>query len=248
MVCNRTLVRKLISKILPGHRPSMLAKRVRENGLTYLNDQKIIRLEQTLKRVRRQHVRGFYLEFGVALGGSSVLIAKEAQKSQQPFIGFDVFGMIPEPASTKDDKKSRERYLEIARGDAIGLSGQEYYGYLDDLYERVQRVFLEYGIPVEPGRVELCKGLFEETLPKTRINSIAFAHVDCDWYDPVLYCLNFIASRLSREIASRLSRERAIIIDDYFNYGGARTATDEFILKNPEFHLELGANVLLTRR
>ena len=39
--------------------------------------------------------------------------------------------------------------------------------------------------------MSLHKGLFEDTWPMvaTKIHQIALAHVDCDWYDPVKYCL-----------------------------------------------------------
>jgi O-methyltransferase len=88
--------------------------------------------------------------------------------------------------------------------------------------------------------VFLHKGLFETTLPSYNGAPIAFAHIDCDWYDPVRYCL--------REVGERLSPGGGIILDDYHDYGGCRQATDEFLAANCEFELREGANVLLIKR
>jgi hypothetical protein len=41
------------------------------------------------------------------------------------------------------------------------------------------------------------KGLFDQTWPSSASERIAFAHLDCDWYDPVRYCLGAVADRLS---------------------------------------------------
>ncbi|MDK1494620.1 TylF/MycF/NovP-related O-methyltransferase [Sinorhizobium sp. 7-81] len=87
--------------------------------------------------------------------------------------------------------------------------------------------------------VNLHKGLFEHTLPAAGIENIAFVHIDCDWYDPVSYCLN--------SLADRISPHGVILIDDYHDYEGCRTATNEFLRARPDFAFEDGENVILRR-
>ena len=76
---------------------------------------------------------------------------------------------------------------------------------------------------VDQDRVNLHKGLFQDTWPKAMktIEQIAFAHIDCDWYEPVKFCLN--------AIADRIAPGGAIVMDDYNDYVGCRTATREFL-------------------
>lgn len=212
---------------------------VMRERLTYLSPTKLTRLTGAVREVARRDIPGDVLEFGIALGGSSVLLAKHASPTRQ-FHGFDVFGMIPPPTSGKDDPKSKERYETIAAGKSRGIGGDVYYGYRADLFEGVCATFARYGHPVGDGRVFLHKGLFEETWPAYDRQSIAFAHIDCDWYDPVRFCLN--------AILPRLAPGGVIVLDDYHDYGGCRTATDEFLSQHPGlFSPDDGANLILRR-
>lgn len=70
---------------------------------------------------------------------------------------------------------------------------------------------------------------------------IAVAHIDCDWYDPVKFCL--------AAVNSRLSKGSTLIFDDYYDYGGCRTAVDEFLADHGHlFTADMGENVALTRK
>jgi O-methyltransferase len=217
-----------------------LAPRLRKAGLTYLSVKKLARIEAEMARLATQGVPGDFLEFGVALGGSAILIARTAGQDQRGFAGFDVFAMIPPPTSEKDDQKSRERYTVISSGRAKGLAGQTYYGYVDDLYTRVCASFAKYGVPVDGAEVALIKGLFEDTWPSRTPRPIAFAHIDCDWYDPVKYCLN--------AVAEGLAQGGAIVLDDYHDYGGCKQATEEFLTERPDFERVEGENLILRRK
>src|SRR3546814_17032755 len=114
--------------------------------------------------------------------------------------------MIPPPTSEKDDPKSKTRYEAIASGQAQGLNGDPYYGYRDDLYEHVSTQLARFGTPVDGARINLVKGLFEETLPSLDIERIAFAHLASDWYEPVRSCLDDTSRRLRSE-TPRLGNE-----------------------------------------
>jgi Macrocin-O-methyltransferase (TylF). len=215
------------------------ARRIRDERLTYLTPEKLNRLEGTLREILRAGVPGDVLEFGVALGGSAVLLAKQAKAAGRRFAGFDVFAMIPPPTSEKDDEKSKQRYETIASGQSKGIGGDDYYGYRDDLYGDVVATFSRHGLTVDGREIALVKGLFEETWPREGSQTVAFAHIDCDWYDPVKFCLE--------SVAQRLSTGGVMILDDYNDYGGCRTATDEFISANPGFRFEPGVNPIVRK-
>jgi asparagine synthase (glutamine-hydrolysing) len=217
------------------------ARRVKADNLTYLADRKLLSLHREMARIRRDNVPGDFLEFGVALGGSAILMAQECI-SDRSFHGFDVFGMIPAPDHEKDDEKSRVRYAEISSGRSVGLGGDTYYGYRRDLYDRVRETFARYGLPVDQKRVHLHKGLFSETWPHAspKIVQISLAHIDCDWYEPVKYCLD--------AVAPFVSSNGAIILDDYNDYGGCRTATNEFLTSHQKFQVSRRSDHLVLRR
>lgn len=212
---------------------------VLKDHLTYLSVTKLSRLENCLAEIERKAVPGDLVEFGVALGGSAILIAGHACNGRH-FHGFDVFGMIPPPTSDKDDAKSKERYEIIRAGRSEGIGGQKYYGYRNRLYDDVKSSFQKYGRPVDGDHIQLHQGLFENTWPEISIERIAFVHIDCDWYDPVRYCLE--------AVADKLSPTGVLLIDDYYDYGGAHTAVDEFLVVHSEFSFEPGPNPILRKR
>jgi len=215
------------------------ARSVLRDRLTYLSPKKLARLTNAMREIAQRAIPGDILEFGVALGGSSVLLAKHATPTRQ-FHGFDVFGLIPPPTSDKDDPKSKKRFEAISAGKSRGIGSDIYYGYRTDLFESVCATLARYGRPVGDGRVFLHKGLFEETWPSYDRAPIAFAHVDCDWYDPVRFCLN--------AVLPRLAPGGIVMLDDYHDYGGCRTATDEFLSEHRGlFAVDDGANLVLRR-
>jgi asparagine synthase (glutamine-hydrolysing) len=200
---------------------------------------KMRRLESAVSKVLKDNVAGDVAEFGIALGGSAIVLAWHARHFQRKFHGFDVFRMIPPPSSDKDGTDSKKRYEVIASGRSEGIKGGQYYGYKHDLYGEVCRSFARYGMPVDASRIELHKGLFSETLAALPPAPIAFAHVDCDWYDPVKLCLS--------EIAKRSNVGTSVVIDDYHDWSGCRQATNEFIATHPNFAANEGPNLILRR-
>ena len=112
----------------------------------------------------------------------------------------------------------------IASGQSQGIGGEEYYGYHDALYEEVIAAFGSFGITVDGERVQLHRGFFEDTLKPA--GAIAVAHIDCDWHDPLRLCLE--------RIHPDLVPGAWVVIDDYYAYGGARRAVDEFLVAHPD--------------
>lgn len=233
------MMRNLLRKVMGRASAARLQPKTREvvrDRLTYLPVEKLRRLERAI--LETKDVPGDLVEFGVALGGSGIILAHDSRIGRH-FHGFDVFGMIPPPSSEKDDDKSKARYRVIKSGASAGIAGDEYYGYRPDLLSDVKASFARHGVPVEGTIIQLHKGLFEETWDGASIDSIALAHIDCDWYDPVAFCL--------KVCSEKLSDGGLIIIDDYNDYGGCRTAVDEFLRARPDFAIEHGMNPILRK-
>lgn len=202
-----------------------LSREVRDRHLTYLSWPKLATLERGLARIDAEGVPGDVFELGVALGGSAAVLA-DGMGPGRAFHGYDVFGMIP-PPSERDDQHTHERYETIAGGSATGLGGDTYYGYLDDLYDRVSDTLSSFGQPVDGQRVSLHKGTFEETLHPT--GPVAFAHIDADWYEPVKLCFE--------RLHPHLSVGGLIVLDDFFDYAGCATATHEYLAQHEDLRM-----------
>jgi asparagine synthase (glutamine-hydrolysing) len=235
------MIAKIGTRLADGYRRrflSVTAQRVRDQRLTYLTPAKLRTLERCLHQIEAEDVDGDCAEFGVALGGSAILIAA-LMGPGRAFVGFDLFGTIP-PPSERDAPESHARYAVIASGQSQGIGGDRYYGYEDDLYEKVQNHFARFGMPVNGRSIRLVKGLFEETVSFPPDQKLAFAHIDCDWHDPVALCLE--------RTYERLSRSGVILLDDYNDYGGCRTATLEFLDAHPDMQIiEDAYNAVLVR-
>lgn len=217
---------------------SPISRAVREEHLTYLSLRKLRNIERALRRVEAEGVEGDCLEAGVALGGSAIVIAS-LMGSERRFAGYDVFGMIPAPGEADDDV-SHERYRVIAEGTSRGIGGEAYYGYRDDLYEDVLAAFARHAIPVDGDRVSLHRGLFEDTMRFSATDRVAFAHIDCDWHDPVKLCLE--------RIYDVLSVGGYLVSDDYHTYGGCRRAVDAFLASHPDMTVAIDDESLVMRR
>ena len=196
-----------------------VAGEVTRRRLSYLSPDKFDSLYDCMEKVQMLQIAGDFVEFGVALGGSGICLAK-ALTGNRRYVGFDVFGMIP-PPSAADGKEVHARYKVIASGQSTGIGGNQYYGYVANLYEVVKNNFLSFGCEVDNKQIVLIKGLFYETLSHHDQLTIALAHLDCDWYEPVLFCLNYVWPRLATD--------GFIVIDDYNDWAGCKKATDKFI-------------------
>ena len=196
-----------------------LINRIRKKNITYLSNRKLACLVTTCRLIERSNLPGVFLEAGCALGGSSILLAS-LKSVERPLFIYDAFGMIPPP--TEDDTKDvHDRYRVIVEGKSQGLGGDKYYGYEENLYETVQYNLREFDINCEKESVSLVKGLVQETMKIDQ--PVAFAHIDVDWYEPVMTCLE--------RIFPKLVTGGSIILDDYHDWGGCRKAADEYLKK-----------------
>ena len=197
-----------------------LIKKIKKAKLTYLSNNKLASLAYACRNIEKNNIDGIIIEAGCALGGSSILLASLKSKNRYLNV-YDVFGMIP-PPTDNDTQDVHDRYNTVVQGESIGLGGDEYYGYQENLYETVQANFRDFGVNLKTQSVLLVRGLVQDTLIIDQ--PVALAHIDVDWYDPVMTCLE--------RIFPNLVVGGSIIIDDYYDWGGCKKATDDFLTKN----------------
>ena len=190
--------------------------RVRTERLSYLDEESLWDLARVILDIEQRGLEGALIEAGCALGGSALVLAS-SKKRERPLLVFDTFEGIP-PPSERDGDDVWKRYDVITSGRSVGIGGDLYYGYQQGLIDRVSATFASFGLATETHGVRLIKGLYRDTL---RLDSpVAFAHIDCDWYESVLDCL--------REIEPRLVPGGTLVFDDYDAWSGCRRAVDEF--------------------
>lgn len=196
-----------------------MVRKVRAKGLTYLSNARLISLSNHVNDAIRQQPEPLLVEFGVALGGSAILMTEALTKARRGnFIGYDMFGMIPAP-SQSDEKDAHARYADIAGGRSQGIKGAGYYGYEPDLLSKVRMSFAEFGL-TDTDRFELIAGDFRQTFaPPPRY--IDVMHIDCDWHDSVVFCLE--------AALKHLRSGGVILVDDYNDYKGCKAAVDDFL-------------------
>jgi O-methyltransferase len=208
---------------------------VRQKNLTFLSDKKLARLARLCEIAKLANSKDLFIEAGCALGGSAILLARHKPVNSDLRV-YDIFAMIPAP-SERDGADVHQRFEKIARGEATGLGGEPYYGYQENLYQRVCSTFSEFGIEANSNGVYLIKGLVEDTLHVD--GPVFLAHIDVDWYDPVSVCLE--------RIVPRLSTDGFLVLDDYNDWSGCRRAVDDYfrrIKHQYEFDLSAGNLVI----
>jgi O-methyltransferase len=208
---------------------------VRAESLTYLSQGDLGALASVAMEADRASRPGLIIEAGTALGGSAIVLAA-AKSPERPMKVYDVFGMIPEP-SESDGPDVHKRYERIKAGGAKGVGGETYYGYRDDLLQEVTESFTRHGVPLAENNVELIKGLFQDTIDLDE--PVAFAHLDGDWYDSTMVCLE--------RIAPLLVTGGRIVLDDYHDWSGCRAAVDDYFSGRAGFRLERRAKVHVVR-
>jgi hypothetical protein len=208
---------------------------IRDEGLTFLTPDQLRSLISCVLEVEEAGREGILIEAGTARGGSAIAMAL-AKSPERELRVYDVFGMIPAP-SDRDGADVVRRYETIASGKASTRDGSVYYGYREDLLGEVRESFARHHVPVEENRVSLVEGLFQDTV--TGDEPVALAHLDGDWYDSTMTCLERIAPRLV--VGGRL------VIDDYYSWSGCRRAVDDYFADRPGYRVEFRAKVHVVR-
>lgn len=190
-------------------------------------------------QVESANVPGIFLEAGVATGGSAIVIA-QTKAADRPLRLYDVFAMVPAPGN-EDDAQSHAGYQALASG-TIELEHdrtlQNYLEHMDDLLAFVQENMHLVGIDPEKSHITFVKGLYEDTLFVEEM--VAFAHIDCDWYDSVRLCIE--------RIADRVSVGGIILFDDYVIYDACRKAVHQWLGRDDRYRVVHADRTLAVQR
>ncbi len=161
---------------------------------------------QTLDRLVRQvdeaGLGGDVVECGTCNGGSAAILARVACRSplgRHTWL-LDSFAGLP-PAGDRDGALARE-YTGLCRGQI----------------DRVREVLRRVGVPEQA--VTLVRGWFHETLPGLAVERIALLHIDADWYESVMVCLE--------HLYDRVQPGGFLVFDDYGYWEGCRRAWHDF--------------------
>lgn len=199
---------------------------VRSHALTFsLRPGKLETLHELARRVEVNGVFGLFLEAGVAMGGSAIVLAKSKARKRELRL-YDAFAMPPPPGPS-DDARSHSDYEDFVRGRALSQADENYMSHRSDLLAFTRENMRRTGVDPDAENIRFVRGFYEETL--TVDEPVAFAHVDCDWYDSVRLCIE--------RIADWMSLGGIILFDDYSTYEGAAKAVDEWLSLDAGFRV-----------
>lgn len=156
--------------------------------------------------VAERNIAGDFVECGTARGGGAALISltARARSLDRTTWVFDTYEGLPEPSRDDPDYDLAMQKVGACRGE----------------FTEVESLFRKLDVL---NRTRMVKGLFQDTLPHTKPESISFLHLDGDWYDSTMVCLE--------ELYDRVSPGGVIQVDDYGHWAGARKALHEFFDK-----------------
>ena len=167
------------------------------------------RLESLLKlstRLVNARISGAFVECGTFRGGSAAILAYAAKQEgwKRNLYLFDSFQGHPDFASA--DAPDRADIPKWA-------------GKLAASEEDVKAALRSVGA-YDPEHVSIVSGWFQQSLSTVNISKIALLHLDADWYDSTLFCLE--------ALFPKVAPGGYVQIDDYYLYEGCRLAVDSY--------------------
>jgi Macrocin-O-methyltransferase (TylF) len=180
------------------------SQRVYVQEYTMVSARRLTALERSIRTVVRNGIPGEIVECGTARGGSAALLAlwlKRLQTNRKIYV-FDTFEGLPAPTLADPDYGRAVQFTGLCRGQ------------LDE----VENLFTSLGVR---DFAVFVKGLFQDTMPGFPFpEKIALAHLDADWYDSTMVCLN--------HLWDRIPVGGIVQFDDYGSWQGCKKAVDEF--------------------
>lgn len=157
------------------------------------------------------YLDGDVVECGVWRGGMIAGIA-EILKNDRRYYLFDSFEGLP---------KAKEIDGQAALNWQANKNSKGYYNNCKAEIEYAEKAMQIAGVT----EYDCIKGWFNETLPinENRIDKITIMHIDCDWYDSVLICMEYLFPKV---VSGGI-----ILIDDYYVWEGTSKAIHCYLEK-----------------
>jgi hypothetical protein len=190
---------------------------------TQTSRERIVTLADAVEYVIRRCIPGDFVECGVWLGGSSMVVAKTLLRlgaSDRRIWLYDTFGAMPQP---EEDARTINKDFAGRLPEPV-TSNVPHGAYLPMVRANMEST----GYP--PDLISYVRGLVEETIPDQAPAEIALLRLDTDWYSSTVHELE--------HFYPRMATGAVLIVDDYGHYQGARKAVDEYFEQAP---------ILLTR-
>jgi O-methyltransferase len=179
---------------------------------TLMSARNLTTLYREGQRILHHGIQGDFVEIGVHRGGSAAILAALIKSRNCELHLFDRWGDLPQP--TERDGFREMEYRKDRITDKLARLR-------DDPPLDHARHLLEGIIGFPTDRLHYYPGWYSETFGKYPGSAIAFASLDCDYYESVRDALEFV-DRFA-------SLSATIVADDYGSWPGARTAIDEWI-------------------
>lgn len=177
-------------------------------------------LSDAVNYIVQNGIIGDFVECGTWKGGSVMCMQKKLMHLNhydRNFWVFDTYEGMPEPDDIdKNFNKTAAQQLMDTEDKEKSLT----WAYSN--YEETTGNILSTGYPSE--KIKFIKGLVEDTIPQTQIDSIALLRLDTDWYS---------STKLELEhLYPKLVKGGILIIDDYGHWEGCKKAVDEYFGDN----------------
>jgi len=150
---------------------------------------------------------GDFVETGVYNGGTAILLIKsllQFDTCNRQFWGYDSFEGLPDIVTA--DRKG---------GGAVGKKG---------LFRTTEELFYQnlktFSADVKPSILHVTKGYFNDTLPQTAVQSIAFLRLDGDVFSSTWDALV--------HLYPKVVPGGYIYVDDYASFNGCKSAVDMY--------------------
>lgn len=152
---------------------------------------------------------GAVVECGVWKGG---MIAGfyEVFGPQRKYVLLDSFKGLPSP----NENDGQDSFWWISHPEH-----PRYFNNCEASSSYVRSLFKE--LALNNADIDILEGWFSDTLQDYTFGSIAFLHLDCDWYDSTYLCLS--------KLWDNVAPGGVIIIDDYYDWEGCRKAVHDFL-------------------
>lgn len=191
--------------------------------LTMVSDENLIFLISAIKYLKKNNIKGDYVETGVWRGGLSILsylMFSEKSKKKVNFYLYDTFEGMPKPS--KFDKKTNKNLYQVMDKWKESSKTKEGWNF-SSLNEVKNNIIKTCGVKslksfcFIKGKVENSL-LIKKNLPK----KICLLRLDTDFYKSTKAEL--------KNLFKLVSKGGVIIFDDYSNWLGAKKAIDEFFM------------------
>jgi O-methyltransferase len=175
-----------------------------ERAHTMIGIKRLNNLEESLDYIRKNNIKGDFIETGVWRGGASIFIKfyNDLYKMNRRVFVCDSFEGLPRPDLEKYPQDANDTHYQI--------------DYLKVSLEEVTSNFEKYG--VLDNNVIFLKGWFSDTLKDQRIEDLSLLRFDGDMYGSTIDVLE--------NLYFKLNKKGVLIIDDYCLENCVKAVTD----------------------